>query len=186
MNENLAGKLLVAMPGIGDPRFHRTVIMVCTHDAEHAMGVVLNKPKEDVSLHEVLGHLGLEAERDLSDAAVLDGGPVRQDRGFVLHSSDFNVEGATHEVTDAISLTATREVLEAVASKQAPAKFTLALGCAGWGAGQLEDELRHNAWMVIDSDETIVFGQDHQNKWPNAMHRFGFDAAAMMSEAGRA
>ncbi len=186
MSESLAGKLLVAMPGIGDPRFHHSVIMICAHDAEHAMGVIVNKPKDDVTLDEVLGHLGLEATTDLSATAVLDGGPVRQDRGFVLHSSDFSAEGATQEVTDEISLTATRDVLEAVASTQAPSKFTLALGCAGWGAGQLEDELRHNAWMVIDADDAIVFGQDHENKWPSALARFGFDAASMMGEAGRA
>src|SRR5690606_276049 len=95
---------------------------------------------------------------------VLDGGPVRQDRGFVLHSDDFAAGEATQAVAPGISLTATRDVLEAVAKERAPANFVLALGCAGWGAGQLEDELRHNAWLVVDLDDAIVFGDEHADK----------------------
>ena len=108
MSDTLQGKLLVAMPGMSDPRFDRTVIMMCTHDAEHAMGVVINKPKEELTLSEVLEHLGLEADDDVADRVVLDGGPVRPDRGYVLHSEDFAAGDATQNVAPGIRLTATR------------------------------------------------------------------------------
>lgn len=186
MADTLAGKLLVAMPGMGDPRFDRTVIMMCTHDAEHAMGVVINKPKDEIVLRDVLGHLGLEAETDVADRAVLDGGPVRPDRGFVLHSADFAAGEATQDVAPGIRLTATREVLEAVAGDHAPARFVLALGCAGWGAGQLEDELRQNAWLVVDPDNAIVFGEQHEDKWTQAIKSLGFDPAQLTGGIGNA
>lgn len=186
MTDTLAGKLLVAMPGMGDPRFDRTVIMMCAHDAEHAMGVVINKPKDEIVLRDVLGHLGLEAETDVADRAVLDGGPVRPDRGFVLHSEDFAAGEATQEVAPGIRLTATRDVLEAVAGDHAPARFVLALGCAGWGAGQLEDELRQNAWLVVDPDNAIVFGEEHEDKWARAIKSLGFDPAQLTGGMGNA
>ncbi len=186
MSDNLAGKLLVAMPGIGDPRFDRTVIMMCAHDAEHAMGVVVNKPKSDITLSEVLGHLGLEAETALAARAVLDGGPVRPDRGYVLHSEDFAAGNATQSVAPGIRLTATRDVLNAVASEQAPERFVLALGCSGWGAGQLEDELKHNAWLVVDAEDAIVFGERHDDKWERAIKTLGLDPAQLTGPMGHA
>src|SRR5215813_5489356 len=140
MTDTLAGKLLVAMPGIGDPRFDRTVIVLCSHDAQHAMGVVVNRPKDELTLSDVLGHLGIQADGGKAERIVLDGGPVRPDRGYVLHSADFAAGEATHDVGPGVRLTATRDVLEAVARDDAPENFVLALGCAGWGAGQLEDE----------------------------------------------
>jgi putative transcriptional regulator len=186
MSDTLAGKLLVAMPGIGDPRFDRTVIIMCAHDAEHAMGVVVNRPREEIALSDVLDHLGLKAEPGLADKPVLDGGPVRPDRGFVLHSEDFAAGEATQEVAPGIRLTATRDVLEAVAGDHAPAHFVLALGCAGWGAGQLEDELRHNAWLVVDPDDAIVFGEEHADKWTRAIKSLGFDPAQLTGGLGNA
>jgi len=186
MNETLQGKLLVAMPGIGDPRFERTVIMMCAHDAEHAMGVVINRPREEITLSEVLEHLGLELDQVTADRLVLDGGPVRQDRGFVLHSEDFEAGDATQEVGPGIRLTATRDVLEAVVKEHAPERFVLALGCAGWGAGQLEDELKHNAWLVVDADNAIIFGDAHEDKWAAAIKSLGFDPAQLMGAQGSA
>jgi putative transcriptional regulator len=186
MSDTFAGKLLVAMPGIGDPRFDRTVIIMCAHDAEHAMGVVVNRPREEIALSDVLDHLGLKAEPGLADKPVLDGGPVRPDRGFVLHSEDFAAGEATQEVAPGIRLTATRDVLEAVAGDHAPAHFVLALGCAGWGAGQLEDELRHNAWLVVDPDDAIVFGEEHADKWTRAIKSLGFDPAQLTGGLGNA
>jgi putative transcriptional regulator len=186
MSDMLTGKLLVAMPGIGDPRFDRTVIMMCAHDAEHAMGVVINKPKDDLTLSEVLGHLGLEAGDDVSARAVLDGGPVRPDRGYVLHSEDFAAGEATQEVAPGVRLTATRDVLEAVAGDRAPASFVLALGCAGWSAGQLESELKHNAWLVVDFNDAIVFDETHDDKWERAIKSLGFDPSQLSETAGRA
>ena len=186
MSDSLAGKLLVAMPGIGDPRFSRSVIMMCAHDAEHAMGVVINKPKQEVTLSEVLGHLGLDASDVLGARAVMDGGPVRPDRGYVLHSADFTAHEGTQEVAPGIRLTATREVLEAVAKTDAPKEFVLALGCSGWGAGQLEDELKQNAWLVVEADNTIVFDAAHEQKWERAIKSLGFDPSQLSSAQGSA
>lgn len=186
MTDTLMGKLLVAMPGIGDPRFERTVIMMCAHDGEHAMGVVINKPKEELTLSDVLGHLGLEAEEGIAERIVFDGGPVRPDRGFVLHSEDFAAGEGTQDVCPGIRLTATREVLEAVAGDHAPQRFLLALGCAGWSAGQLEEELRHNAWIVVDADNSIIFDEQHEDKWSRAIRSLGFDPAQLSGNVGNA
>jgi len=186
MTDTLAGKLLVAMPGIGDPRFDRTVIVMCAHDAEHAMGVVINRPKDEITMNDVLEHLGLEADDGIGDRSVLDGGPVRPDRGYVLHSADFAAGEATQNVAPGIRLTATRDVLEAVVGDDAPRNFVLALGCAGWGAGQLEEELKHNAWLVVDFDNAIVFDEAHGDKWERAIKTLGFAPAQLMSEAGNA
>ena len=186
MDDTLAGKLLVAMPGIGDPRFERTVIMMCEHDARHAMGVVVNKPRDAVSLSDVLGHLGLSARPAISDRAVLDGGPVKPERGFVLHSQDFSAGDATQKVGPGVSLTASRDVLEAVAGENPPSEFVLALGCAGWGAGQLENVLRQHVWLVVDADNAIIFDDDHDAKWDRAIRAFGFDPAQLSGAAGSA
>lgn len=184
MSDSLTGKLLVAMPGMSDPRFDKTVIVMCAHDAEHAMGVVINKPKDDLTLSEVLGHLGLKAAG--AERVVLDGGPVRPDRGYVLHSEDFAAGDATQSVAPGVRLTATRDVLEAVASDRAPANFVLALGCAGWSAGQLESELRHNAWLVVDYNDAIVFDATHDDKWERAIKSLGFEPSQLSEAAGNA
>ncbi len=184
--DTLAGKLLVAMPGIGDPRFDHSVIFMCSHDSDHAMGLIVNKPKDEVTVSDVLEHLGLETDEAIGARAVLDGGPVRTDRGFVLHSEDFAAGEATQSVSPGIRLTATREVLVAVAGEDAPARFMLALGCAGWGAGQLEDELRQNAWLVVDANDAIVFGDDHEDKWDDAIRALGFEPSQLMGDAGNA
>jgi len=186
MDETLTGKLLVAMPGIGDPRFERSVIMMCAHTAEHAMGLVINKPKDELTLGDVLDHLGITAASEVAPRIVLDGGPVRPDRGYVLHSEDFTALEGTQDVAPGIRLTATRDVLEAVAGDQAPERFVLALGCSGWGAGQLENELRQNAWLVVDANDAIVFGDAHDDKWTRAIKTLGFDPAQLMGDAGRA
>ncbi len=186
MPDTLAGKLLVAMPGIGDPRFDRTVIIMCAHDDEHAMGIVLNKPREEITLSDVLDHLGLDLEPQVGDRLVLDGGPVRPDRGYVLHSEDFAAADVTQVVGPGLRLTATRDVLEAVAKENAPARFVLALGCAGWGAGQLEDELRHNAWLVVDADDAIIFDDEHGDKWTRAIKSLGLDPSQLMGDIGSA
>ncbi|HET9230282.1 MAG TPA: YqgE/AlgH family protein [Vitreimonas sp.] len=186
MADTLAGKLLVAMPGIGDPRFDRSVIIMCAHDEEHAMGIVLNKPRDEITLSDVLGHLGLDPESEVADRIVLDGGPVRPDRGYVLHSEDFAAGEVTQVVGPGLRLTATRDVLEAVAKENAPERFVLALGCAGWGAGQLEDELKHNAWLVVDADDAIIFDGEHGDKWTRAIRTLGLDPSQLMGDVGSA
>jgi putative transcriptional regulator len=186
MTDTLAGKLLVAMPGIGDPRFDRSVIIMCAHDQEHAMGIVLNKPRDEITLSDVLGHLGLKPDDTVGDRIVLDGGPVRPDRGYVLHSEDFGAGDVTQTVGPGIRLTATRDVLEAVATEHPPQRFVLALGCAGWGAGQLEDELKLNSWLVVDADDAIVFGDEYDDKWVLAIKSLGLDPSQLMGDVGSA
>lgn len=186
MSDRVAGKLLVAMPGIGDPRFDHSVIMMCAHDDEHAMGVIVNKPKKKLKVADVLDHLGLQTDEAKGARDVLDGGPVRPDRGFVLHSADFVAAQGTQQVAPGIGMTATKDVLEAVAKAQSPERFVLALGCSSWGAGQLEDELKRNAWLVVDVNEAIVFDDNHDDKWTRAIRSLGFDPSQLMGEMGRA
>ena len=184
---SLSGKLLIAMPGLDDPNFERSVIMMCVHTPTEAMGLILNKPREALTLGEVLDHLGLKVDGAAAAQNVLDGGPVQQQRGYVLHSDDFDAPDATREVCAGIRLTATREILEAIASAEhAPKKSVLALGCSGWGAGQLEDELARNSWLVAEPDDAIIFGLAHDDKWRRAIQSIGIDPATLSSKAGRA
>jgi putative transcriptional regulator len=188
MHGSLAGKLLIAMPGIGDPRFEKTVIMMCLHDKKHALGLVVNKPRGELKLGDVLEHLGISASQDCAPRNVLNGGPVRPDRGYVLHSDDFATTDGTQPVGPGICFTATRDVLEAMAGDGAPKHYVLALGCAGWGPGQLEDELRQNAWLVVEAsaDDAIIFGDRHEDKWAEAIKRLGFDPGQLSGQMGRA
>ena len=183
---NLAGKLLVAMPGIGDPRFERSVILMCAHDAQHAMGVIVNKPKDELTVGDVLEHLGIPLAGLAPLHMVLDGGPVRPERGFVVHSPEFAAGDATQAVGPGLSLTTSRDVLEAMAGPNAPQRYTLALGCSSWGAGQLEEELRGNAWLVVECDDAIVFDDDHDHKWERAIRRLGIDPAHLSGATGNA
>ena len=183
--DSLQGKLLVAMPGMGDPRFEHSVIMMCAHDAEHAMGLIVNKPQDALTLGEVLEHLGIEVGQDIAPRAVMNGGPVRPDRGYVLHSEDFSADDdATQSVTPGIRMTATRDVLEALGGEAPPEHFVLALGCAGWGAGQLEDELRSNAWLIVDAEDAIIFDENHDDKWLRAIAKLGLTPSQLSGAAG--
>ena len=183
---SLKGKLLVAMPSIGDDRFSRSVILVCAHEPDYAMGIVLNNPVPHVTIPDIMEQLEIPVEIELPNDLVLDGGPVGSDRGFVLHSSDFHCEGATMDVADNCHLTATRDVLVALASKTPPELSTLALGYSGWGAGQLEHELRENAWLVGPADHNIVFGTQHDEKWDRAIELMGVSAGMLQHHPGRA
>lgn len=186
MSESLAGKLLIAMPSIGDSRFKRSVILVCAHSEEYAMGLVLNKPMEGLILPDLLDQLGIDSEIELPKRSVLDGGPVGNDRGFVLHSRDYQCDGATLEVGADVYLTATRDVLHAIASEDAPREATLALGYSGWGPGQLEMELQENAWLIGRPDHQILFGEDHSEKWGHALDLIGVPSGRLQSSPGRA
>jgi putative transcriptional regulator len=187
MDGSLAGKLLIAMPGIGDPRFERSVIVMCMHTPEAAMGLVVNKIKEDLTLGDVLEHLGVEAPEPVAARAVLEGGPVKPDRGYVLHSADFDAGEATQMVTPELSLTATRDVLEALGERgRPPEAYVLALGYAGWGAGQLENELLGNVWLVADLEKAIIFGESHADKWTRAIRSLGIDPSMLTGDSGRA
>lgn len=188
MDGYLAGKILIAMPGIGDPRFERSVILMCMHTSEAAMGLVVNKIKDAITLGDVLEHLGVDAPPPVASRPVLEGGPVKPDRGYVLHSPDFDAGDATQYVTPDLSLTSTRDVLEALAERggSPPAKFVLALGYAGWHAGQLESELHNNVWLVAEADRTIVFDEAQDQKWTRAIRSIGIDPSMLTGESGRA
>ena len=181
-----AGQLLIAMPGISDPRFERALILICAHDREHAMGIAVNDPIAGLTVTILLEKLDIKSTIALPPDPVLLGGPVEGERGFVLHSNDYRGEHSLH-VGDGVTLTATREALEAMASHNgAPEKSLLALGYAGWGAGQLENEIKQNVWLSCDADDELVFGHDHGRKWTQALAKLGVDPKRLSSAAGRA
>lgn len=183
---SLAGKLLIASPAIEDPRFSRAVILVCTHNEEHAMGIVLNKASDEDNLPELLDQLGVDGEGAPEDAHILIGGPVSRERGFVLHSDDYDSEGATLPVCEGVCLTATRDILHAMTSDTPPERFVLALGYSGWGAGQLEMELTENVWLIGEPDTALVFDPSLDTKWSRALTRIGVSPDKLQVTGGRA
>ncbi len=186
MEGSLAGKLLIASPAIEDARFSRAVILVCTHNNDHAMGIVLNKASEDENLPDLLDQLGVDGHDAPEDAHILIGGPVSRERGFVLHSEDYDSEGATLNVFEGVCLTATRDVLHAMTSDSPPERFVLALGYSGWGAGQLEQELMENVWLVGEPDVALVYDPSLDTKWSRALARIGVSPDRLQISGGTA
>ena len=183
---DLSGKLLIAMPGIDDERFERSVILLCAHSEEHAMGIVLNKAMHDQTVAELLEQMDVPNGAGLDNPIVI-GGPVGKDRGFVLHTEDFETIGATIPVSKGIRMTATKEILHALASTEPPARSLLALGYSGWGPHQLEAELKENVWLVVDADDEIIFGNDFDNKWISAFRKLGISPETLQAgSAGNA
>ena len=182
---SLVGQLLIAMPGMSDPRFARTVIYMCAHSAEGAMGLVVNRAFEQISLAELLQQLEIDATAVDDKVAVNFGGPVETGRGFVLHSPDYMREG-TLVVTEGVSLTATVDILKAIASGNGPRRHLLALGYAGWGPGQLDSEILANGWLHVDADEELVFGAELDRKWDRAMAKLGINPMLLSDAAGHA
>jgi putative transcriptional regulator len=181
-----SGQLLIAMPGISDPRFERALILICAHDNEHAMGLALNRPIEGLTVPDLLERLGIKSTIKLPPHLVLMGGPVERERGFVLHTGDYRGEHSL-DVGAHVALTATREVLEAMAGNNgAPSRSLLALGYAGWGAGQLENEIKQNVWLTCEADEDLIFDHDYDRKWSRALTKLGVDPQRLGSAAGRA
>ncbi|MEM8921600.1 MAG: YqgE/AlgH family protein [Pseudomonadota bacterium] len=176
----------MALPSIEDPRFKRAVILLCAHNEEHAMGIVLNHTMDDLTLPDLLDQLGVDGEGASEEDPILVGGPVGRDRGFVLHSEDFDSEGATLPVIEGVCLTATKDVLHAMASDLPPERAVLALGYSGWGAGQLEEELAGNVWLVGDPDMEIVFDRSFDTKWSRALARIGVSPHQLQVSGGRA
>ena len=185
----LTGKLLLAMPSMTDPRFHRSVIYMCNHDASGAMGLVVNHMVKDLGFADILKELPLKSEITIDPASlsipVMVGGPVDSGRGFLLHSSDFH-EQQTINVDDDFSVTATLDIIRAIAKGEGPDEKLFILGYAGWTAGQLEEELQHNAWLVTDADPELIFDVSHEEKWAQAVGKLGFDPAMLSGDAGRA
>jgi putative transcriptional regulator len=189
----LDGRLLVAMPVMGDPRFERSVIYLCAHSSEGAMGIMVNRPAGSIDFPELLVQLNIINKDDqitlpenAESMQVLRGGPVDTGRGFVLHSSDFYLDNATLPIDDKICLTATVDILKAIASGKGPKHAILALGYAGWGPGQLENEIQGNGWLHCDADPELVFGDDVEEKYSRALQKIGIDPGMLSGEAGHA
>lgn len=181
----LAGQLLIAMPQMRDPRFMRTVVYVCAHTAEGAMGLVINRMFDGLSFPELLDQLGIEPGTDSEAIQIHFGGPVEGGRGFVLHSADYKHE-TTLMVDERVGLTATVDVLKAIAEGTGPRERLLALGYAGWGAGQLDSEIRENVWLNVQADESLLYGLDVDHKWEQAIHKLGIDFGSLSGDAGHA
>ena len=182
---SLTGHLLVAMPQMSDVRFARSVVYLCAHSAEGAMGLVVNRLIDSLSFDSLLDQLGLEAGADTVDLPVHFGGPVESSRGFVLHSADY-VQDSTLVIEDDIALTATVDVLKAIAKGSGPRECVLALGYAGWAAGQLDAEIQANGWLMVPADHELVFGIDNDSKWTRAIAKIGVDVSLLSTEAGHA
>lgn len=181
----LANQLLIALPSLADPNFARSVALVCQHDDEGAMGLVINRPS-DFTLGEVLQQMGITTDNaQLRDRPVLLGGPVHPERGFVLHDGD-NRWDSSLEIADNLLVTTSRDVLEAIARGEGPPRSIIALGCAGWGAGQLEQELTENAWLTADSDAELLFHLPLEVRWQAAAGRIGVDLSRLTDYSGHA
>ena len=189
----LDGQLLIAMPVMGDPRFERSVIYMCAHSADGAMGIMVNRPAGSIDFPDLLVQLNIidkdeqiKLPENAESMKVLRGGPVDTGRGFVLHSSDFFIENATLRIDDGICLTATLDILKAIARGDGPASAVLALGYAGWAPGQLENEIQENGWLHCSADSDLIFGTDNDGKYEKALKKLGIDVGMLSSEAGHA
>lgn len=183
---NLAGKLLIAMPGMGDPRFAHSVIFLCAHSDEGAMGLIVNKPAQDLSFGQLLSQLDIPHSDKSRDIRIHLGGPVDHGRGFVLHSGDYAGEGQTMKVDARFGMTATVDVLQALAQGAGPEQSILALGYAGWGPGQLENEILQNGWLTCEATEALVFGAADAGKWEGALRSIGVNPLSLSAAAGHA
>ena len=184
-NVNLCGKLLIAMPGMGDPRFDKSVVYICAHSDDGAMGLVINKPTPEVTFAELLKQLEIEATGG-RDTGIYFGGPVELGRGFVLHSADYHLEDMTLQVDEQFGMTATRDVLTDIAQGNGPQQVLLALGYSGWGGGQLESEIQQNGWLTCDATTEVVFDVPDAEKWTAALKLLGVDVLMLSATAGRA
>jgi putative transcriptional regulator len=189
----LDGQILVAMPTIRDDRFSRTVIYLCAHSSDGAMGIVINQPAPHIDFGDLLVQLEVIPDNKLielplraGEVKVLKGGPVETGRGFVLHSADFFIENSTLPIDNGICLTATLDILKAIARGQGPESAVLALGYAGWAPGQLESEIHANGWLNCDADPELVFSTRAELKYESALRKIGIDPAKLSSEAGHA
>jgi putative transcriptional regulator len=189
----LDGKLLIAMPGIGDPRFDRSVIFLCAHSADGAMGIVINKVAQNITFPDLLSRLDLlppesriTLDERLSQMPVQFGGPVETGRGFVLHTTDYYSADTTLPISERVGLTATLDVLRAIAKGEGPRRSLLALGYSGWGPGQLENEIQRNGWLHCEADEELIFTIANEQKYQAALEKIGIDPRMLSTDAGHA
>jgi putative transcriptional regulator len=189
----LDGQMLIAMPAMRDERFARSLIYICAHSSEGAMGIVVNQLAENIKFPDLLVQLDVIPAKDLiqlpptaGTVKVLKGGPVETGRGFVLHSADFFIEHSTLPIDNGVCLTATLDILKAIAHGEGPQSAVLALGYAGWAPGQLENEITENGWLNCEADKDLIFGGDTGTKYEAAMRKLGIDLGKLSSEAGHA
>lgn len=187
----LDGQMLIAMPGIGDPRFHHALIYICAHSENGAMGLIINKAAPMMSFSDLFSQLELHEDmhlrqEELLSQPVLYGGPVEPSRGFVLHSSDYFAAESSLPVTEHIALTATTDILIAMVNGTGPKRAAVTLGYSGWAPGQLEDEIHHNGWLHCQPDDDLLFGAVQDEKYAKALRKIGVDPAMLSSDAGHA
>jgi putative transcriptional regulator len=189
----LDGQMLIAMPAMNDERFTRSVIYVCAHSSEGAMGIVINRPAGNIRFPDLLVQLEVIPARErielptkTEDVKVLKGGPVETGRGFVLHSADFFIENSTLPIDEGICLTATLDILKAMARGNGPQSAILALGYAGWAPGQLENEIQENGWLHCAADPELIFGANIEQKYEKALRKIGVDPGMLSSDSGHA
>lgn len=193
MQGYLDGQLIVAMPAMADPRFTRAVIYLCAHSSDGAMGIIINQHAPHIDFCELLEQLNIvPAEERIHMPAGLDamavhvGGPVETGRGFVLHTSDYYAEDSTLPIDESVCLTATIDILRAIASGKGPDRALLALGYAGWAPGQLESEIQSNGWLHCPADSDLIFAGDVENKYVRALTKIGIDPSRLVNDSGRA
>jgi putative transcriptional regulator len=188
----LDGQFLIAMPGMQDPRFERAVVYVCAHSPDGAMGIAINQAAPQITFRELLVQLDIISDEPIKLPEPVDhmrvhrGGPVETTRGFVLHSADYFIENSTLPIDDHVCLTATLEILKAIANGRGPENAMLALGYAGWAPGQLEDEIQQNGWLFCDAVPELIFDADLDSKYERALGLIGIDPSRLASDAGHA
>lgn len=187
MSGFLTGKCLIAMPGLEDAHFSRSVVYLCAHNEEGAMGLVINRPLNQLTFEDVLEqlHIPLAPHADVDWIGVHAGGPVEAARGFILHSTDYE-QAATLRVNDAIALTATTDILRSIAAGEGPRHVFMTLGYAGWGAGQLDEEIKGNSWLTVDADVELLFLTSVERRWEVALQKLGIDPLMLSESVGHA
>ena len=182
----LTGQCLIAMPGMRDPRFEKSVVYMCSHSADGALGIIINKLLDDFKFSDLCGQLDIDITTPPSERVVHFGGPVEKGRGFVLHSDDYGQDEGTLWVKDGVGLTATLDVVRSMVENDRPARAVLALGYAGWGPGQLESEIQANGWLSCEADQNLLFDDDIDARWEQAFRKIGIDPGMLASSAGHA
>lgn len=184
---DLTGKLLIAMPGMGDLRFGHAVVFLCSHTDDGAMGLIINKPAKDVTFSDLLDHLDIKVDRPERDRIPVHfGGPVESARGFVLHSAEYDSQLHSMKVCDRFSMTVTLDILEDIALDKGPERALMMLGYAGWGPGQLESEIAMNGWLTTEADADLIFELEDSAKWGAALKTLGVDPLSLSASAGHA
>ena len=183
---DLSGKLLIAMPGMGDPRFEHSVVYMCAHSPDGAMGLIVNKPAAELDLSTLLEQIGITPSDQMRNMPIHFGGPVEHGRGFVLHTSDYDENPSTLKVNDSFGMTATMDILEDIAKGGGPDTCMLALGYAGWGPGQLEAEIQENGWLTAQTNPNLIFDPNVDAIWTQALGVIGIDPSMLSATGGRA